>query len=81
MVEIYVDVDIWVIDIDDLCNVWKFFLGSVNKCNKGFEGLVYDLLCECLFVVWEKVLVGIIEVNGFFNDCGEVFDLSVGGDL
>ncbi|EPM0312687.1 TPA: SdiA-regulated domain-containing protein, partial [Pseudomonas aeruginosa] len=44
------------------------------------EGLAYDPLRERLFVAREKAPVGIIEVNGFFNDRGEALDLSVGGD-
>lgn len=68
------------IDIDDPRNARKFSLGSANKRNKGFEGLAYDPLRERLFVAREKAPVGIIEVNGFFNDRGEALDLSVGGD-
>lgn len=58
----------------------EVLLGSANKRNKGFEGLAYDPLRERLFVAREKAPVGIIEVNGFFNDRGEALDLSVGGD-
>lgn len=78
--EIHVDADTRVIDIDDPRNARKFSLGSANKRNKGFEGLAYDPLRERLFVAREKAPVGIIEVNGFFNDRGEALDLSVGGD-
>ncbi|EOY9928858.1 SdiA-regulated domain-containing protein, partial [Pseudomonas aeruginosa] len=74
------DADTRVIDIDDPRNARKFSLGSANKRNKGFEGLAYDPLRERLFVAREKAPVGIIEVNGFFNDRGEALDLSVGGD-
>lgn len=42
--------------------------------------MAYDPLRERLFVAREKAPVGIIEVNGFFNDRGEALDLSVGGD-
>ena len=80
LVEIHVDADTRVIDIDDPRNARKFSLGSANKRNKGFEGLAYDPLRERLFVAREKAPVGIIEVNGFFNDRGEALDLSVGGD-
>ncbi len=76
LVEIHVDADTRVIDIDDPRNARKFSLGSANKRNKGFEGLAYDPLRERLFVAREKAPVGIIEVNGFFNDRGEALDLS-----
>ena len=79
LVEIHVDADTRVIDIDDPRNA-EVLLGSANKRNKGFEGLAYDPLRERLFVAREKAPVGIIEVNGFFNDRGEALDLSVGGD-
>ncbi|MCO3511955.1 DNA-binding protein [Pseudomonas aeruginosa] len=77
LVEIHVDADTRVIDIDDPRNARKFSLGSANKRNKGFEGLAYDPLRERLFVAREKAPVGIIEVNGFFNDRGEALESSL----
>lgn len=80
LVEIHVDADTWVIDIDDPRNTQKFSLGSANKRDKSLEGLAYDPLHKRLFVAREKAPVGIIEINGLFNDHGEAFDLNVGDD-
>ncbi|MBH9345826.1 YjiK family protein [Pseudomonas aeruginosa] len=80
LVEIHVDAGAREIHIDDPRNARKLSLGLESKRNKGFEGLAYDPLRQRLFVAREKAPVGIIEVNGFFNDRGEALDLSVGGD-
>lgn len=64
----------------DAADAQQLSLGIGLNGNKGFEGLAYDPLRQRLFVAREKAPVGIIEVNGFFNDRGEALDLSVGGD-
>jgi uncharacterized protein YjiK len=77
IVEVHIDDATTLVDIDDPVNVRQLTLSSEDEGNRGFEGLAFDASGQRLFIAKEKGPLRIFEVDGFFAEAGQPFDLNI----